>query len=760
MLASHRTLFDSLYGHLLNPLAVVGSKDLQVCYANQALKGLFKTIDWTSPHISLAAMFEFDLGEAVNLELLERCSQQVEAFECINVSDTLRVFQVTPAQLKLDDDSPEYFVLQVQASSRSTAILPSSDSRLTYALTEACDGLWDWCIGTGEVFFSPKLDQMLGFDPEERSPCFESWAGLVHPDDINRVQDALGCHLRGDSESYDIEYRIYTKQGGMKQVRDRGRICRWDSEGNASRVIGMLSDITAYRELESELRETRDRFEDYALCGSDWFWETDQNLVIQDVSSQFTRQTGVGAEDIKGRNLLNLLRESEQTSAIDAVKDSLPIRNIRLAIGQQKYWIALSGRSMFDRSGVMCGYRGIGENIHDQVMLEKTVQAYKHNAEVMMDRAPAAIGMISEKGQFFYSNKAFLSLLRADTNNLSEKYRNEKQLSKPDKQVLQSDESMIFEMVMETLDGPQFYSVLKFRLNRADKNERLVVTIAMDITYTRQREVDQKKIEMVLDNIAEGILITDLDHKIVSANRSMQETTGYTLDELVGKTPSIFSSGRYDRGFYQELWNEVHQSGKWRGDIWNRCRNGSVMRQHVSIQAIMVDGQVQHYIGIYSTAFQSGIRRDSEMFAQQYDPLTSLPNRMLFQDRLHMACQRSRVRRHSVEITLVHVSNMTTLNDGYGHTVGDQVLKRVAFHLQDGLSLDDTVARYSSDEFVVIREKGLEISADELIRPVLDRPIVLGDGARVVPEYTVQSVRYPDQGANPHRLMRLLHNRE
>ena len=747
MFDSFQSLFKSLYGGLDSPLVVVDGDAKAVVNINASLTELLEAAFDVTAINRLKELFVLETGESIDSDLLREKSNNKESFCCKCPACEAPLYQLKSLPLVLAGQ--QFYVLQVQPRGDQTSILKSADSRLSFAINEASDGLWDWNALTNEVYFSPKLDHILGFEPGERTPCFSSWFDLVHPDDAAQVLESLTEHLDGKRDCYDVEYRIRTRQGEWKQVRDRGLVCEYTADGEAVRAVGMLSDITAYRQLEQELRTARRRFEDYALCRSDWFWEADEQLNIIELSSQFFSQTGVKAEEIHGRNLIELLEEHDLNDAVERVKKGESFRNSRLTIGRNGYWVSVSARPVTDKDGAVIGYRGIGENINDQVVLENMVKAYQQNAEIMMERAPVAIGIVDGKGQFFFSNDAFLKLLRADKISLAEKYRAARELSRPDKQVLQSDESYSYEMVLETLDGPRFYSVMKYRLYRADQKDMVVVTVAMDITFTRQQEVEQKKIEMVLDSIAEGILITDAEHRIVSANRSLQETTGFGLDELLGNTPAIFSSGRYDRAFYQELWNEVHQSGKWRGDIWNRCRNGAVIRQHVSIQAIQINGQIQHYIGIYSAAFQACSQRDSEMFAQQHDPLTGLPNRQLLQDRLHMACLRARASRQSIEIALIRIKNMTAINDQYGHTAGDQILKKLAFMLQDVLSLDDTVARYGASEFVLIRERALETTADRLVRPVLEKAVVLSDGSRVFPEYAMTMARYPKMVATP-----------
>lgn len=131
----------------------------------------------------------------------------------------------------------------------------TKDARLTYALNEAVDGLWDWNIASGEVFFSPQLKRMLGYLPHEMSPLVETWTDAVHESDRERVIAALDEHLCGRASSFSAEYLIRKRDGNYIWVRDRGRICQRDDDGNPLRVVGMVHDITLSKDLEERLRE-------------------------------------------------------------------------------------------------------------------------------------------------------------------------------------------------------------------------------------------------------------------------------------------------------------------------------------------------------------------------------------------------------------------------------------------------------------------------------------------------------------------------
>jgi diguanylate cyclase (GGDEF)-like protein/PAS domain S-box-containing protein len=128
------------------------------------------------------------------------------------------------------------------------------DARLTYALNEAADGMWDWNTITDEVFFSPQLKHLLGYLPDEMEPNVKTWVEAVHDTDRERVMGVLKAHVEGQTDRYEAEYQLRKRDGGYIWVRDRGRVCQRDADGNALRVVGMCHDITRSKQLEEMLR--------------------------------------------------------------------------------------------------------------------------------------------------------------------------------------------------------------------------------------------------------------------------------------------------------------------------------------------------------------------------------------------------------------------------------------------------------------------------------------------------------------------------
>ena len=138
--------------------------------------------------------------------------------------------------------------------------LMARDAHVRFALNEVSDGLWDWKIPTSEVYFSPQLKRMLGYGPAEIQPTLESWSEQLHPDDKPLVMKAIADHIQGLRERYEAEYRLKNRNGHYLWVHDRGRVCERDAQGQATRVVGMVRNITDQKAVEADLlsRATHD----------------------------------------------------------------------------------------------------------------------------------------------------------------------------------------------------------------------------------------------------------------------------------------------------------------------------------------------------------------------------------------------------------------------------------------------------------------------------------------------------------------------
>ena len=207
----------------------------------------------------------------------------------------------------------------------------------------------------------------------------------------------------------------------------------------------------------------------------------------------------------------------------------------------------------------------------------------------------------------------------------------------------------------------------------------------------------------VLENILDGVLIADAGGHIQYINPAFTAITGYSAEEAIGQNPRILKSGHQDEDFYKYMWSSLAARGQWQGEIWNKRKNGEIYPEWENITAIKdSQGRVTHYVAVFSdiTVLKNIERRFHHL--AHHDPLTGLPNRMLFEDRLQQALVQTKRQQQALAVLFIDLDNFKNINDSYGHAVGDQLMKIAAERLNRCIRSTDTVARQGGDEFIAL----------------------------------------------------------
>ncbi|MFP4137063.1 MAG: EAL domain-containing protein [Halomonas sp.] len=264
--------------------------------------------------------------------------------------------------------------------------------------------------------------------------------------------------------------------------------------------------------------------------------------------------------------------------------------------------------------------------------------------------------------------------------------------------------------------------------------------------------------ERVIDSSLEGIIITDAEARIEFVNPAFTQMTGYSLEEAAGRTPAMLSSGRQDAAFYREMWDTLQAHGYWRGEIWNRRKGGELYLELLTITAIRDgDGRITNYAALFNDI--THIRENEERIKRlaYYDPLTGLPNRRLLDDRLALAIRHAHRQEKRLAVIFLDLDHFKQVNDALGHAAGDELLLKVSRRLRTHLREDDTLARLSGDEFLVLLNEVEEL--DEVTR--VARRLIDSVSAPFELEDQVFRVGcslgiglYPDDAASPDGLVR------
>ncbi|MBP1151562.1 MULTISPECIES: EAL domain-containing protein [unclassified Methylocaldum] len=229
--------------------------------------------------------------------------------------------------------------------------------------------------------------------------------------------------------------------------------------------------------------------------------------------------------------------------------------------------------------------------------------------------------------------------------------------------------------------------------------------ITRDITAEKRIETELRLAQAAFENTTEGIVITDAETRIVAVNRAFTAITGYPESDLLGKTPRLWQSKRHNGAVYKELWAAIRTTGQWRGELWNRRKNGEIFPALENVSAIRDrDGQILNYVAVVSDI--SGVKQFEKQLFQlaHHDVLTQLPNRLLFTDRVDHALSHAHREGHRVAVLFIDLDRFKNINDSLGHAVGDQLLCEIASRLTSAVHENDTVARLGGDEFAIAQE--------------------------------------------------------
>ena len=262
----------------------------------------------------------------------------------------------------------------------------------------------------------------------------------------------------------------------------------------------------------------------------------------------------------------------------------------------------------------------------------------------------------------------------------------------------------------------------------------------------------------VFSAIREGIIITDAANRIIDVNPAFSQISGYPREEVIGKNPRFLSSHRHDAAFYQLLWTQLRENKVWRGEIWNRRKNGEIFPEQLSITALFNDqGEVVNYVGVLTdiTEFKQQARELER--AAHYDSMTGLPNRKFITEKIWEAIQNSKTDNSigMVAVAILDVDSFKQVNDNFGLEEGDRILREIGVNLSILLRKDDCVGRLGGDEFaLVLTRQGNRPQIQNAIQRFQDslRRVDFGHGIRLT--VSVGVTVYPVDDQDPDRLLR------
>jgi diguanylate cyclase (GGDEF)-like protein/PAS domain S-box-containing protein len=282
--------------------------------------------------------------------------------------------------------------------------------------------------------------------------------------------------------------------------------------------------------------------------------------------------------------------------------------------------------------------------------------------------------------------------------------------------------------------------------------------IGRELAERKQAEAGLRLAATVVGAVEEAVLVTDSGNNIVSVNPAFTAITGYAPEEVIGKNPRVFSSGRHAGEFFHRLWQTLLATGTWHGEIWDRRKNGELYVKWLSIRLVRdEDGNIVNHVAVFSDISERKLAEERLQHLAHHDALTGLPNRTLFADRFEQSLAQAKRDNGRVALMFLDLDKFKPVNDTMGHAIGDMLLKEATERLQHCVRASDTVSRIGGDEFVVLLpsvESELDaMRVAEKILHALNRPFSIS-GQQLQISSSIGVAVYPDHGSDEKTLSR------
>ncbi len=312
----------------------------------------------------------------------------------------------------------------------------------------------------------------------------------------------------------------------------------------------------------------------------------------------------------------------------------------------------------------------------------------------------------------------------------------------------------------------------------------------LDITEMRRAKQEVALNAKIMDSMVEGVTITDKNGVILSVNRAFEVITGYKEHEVKGHRTSMLKSNRHTPDFYEKLWQNLSQTGRWEGEIWNRRKNGEVYPEWLTITGISNDlGDVEKYIAIFSDRSELKSKDEAILYYSYHDPLTGLPNKNLMEDRLNKAIakaeedrknaldkeksrkdkeenisddmdknnivsQKSKNKKNilnslKIGLLFIDIDRFKSVNESMGPLAGDYLLQMAAVRMRQVIGTQQTLSRIGGDDFILLDEsvvnaRDLSDMAKKIMQCFID-PFLVNE-QELYASVSIGISIYPDDG--------------
>lgn len=334
------------------------------------------------------------------------------------------------------------------------------------------------------------------------------------------------------------------------------------------------------------------------------------------------------------------------------------------------------------------------------------------------------------------------------------------QFREDDLQVMNSNTA---KLDYEEVQTGQHGEAIQLRLSKVPlRNARQevigVLGVYDDITARKRAEEEMQLATLVYMNSSEAMMVTDAKGSVITVNPAFTKVTGYLANEVIGRSFASLSGDQHDQAFFKTVLRVINTNGHWAGEIAGRRKNGEDCIQWVTVNSIFNEsGSVHRRVALIADITDR--KKSEELIWRQanFDPLTSLPNRNMFLDRLNQEIKKAFRHGQRVALMFLDLDRFKDVNDSMGHFMGDVLLKDAARRLSGCVRQCDSIARLGGDEFTIILGELDQVeSVDRIAETILQRlaePFRLGNEIAYI-SASIGIALYPDDAMDADALLK------
>ncbi|WP_332670739.1 EAL domain-containing protein [Aromatoleum sp.] len=493
-------------------------------------------------------------------------------------------------------------------------------------------------------------------------------------------------------------------------------------------------------------------------------------VVVVDAALHLRRYNEAAAEtfDIGRRAVGRDLRDCESSNDLSEVAEMLAdairsgVRGERLLSVRQRHYLAHSAVYRNDRHEI-AGAIAVLADTTTLVDTERRLRDTQEQLLAIMNNSSALIMIKRVSGEYEFVNAGFAQLFGMAPAAVAGKTDIEvlprqivEVLHDREIEVLRRRGPVQSEDALPLPDGERHLLALRFPLFGDNGSVHSICTLATDVTELRRSERQTLLYGRAFESVGEGVVITDVTHRIISVNPTFMHLTGHALEDVGGHDAAVCALDPAHECMAPAIWDAVSRDGRWQGEIALQRKDGSTIPAWLAVSSVAdAGGVVTNYVAVFTDLTQVKETRRLEYLAT-HDELTGLANRNLFFDRLGHAVARCERQHSRLSLQFIDLDNFKTINDTLGHDAGDHLLEEIGRRISQCVRAQDTVARMGGDEFSVLIEDAQPGEVRVMAQRIVDSfaaPVRLGE-REVHTTASVGISNYPEDGRDIQTLLK------